>query len=134
MNIISPKISYTVFGMVSADFRGFIAKIWFLLFFQNLASKSRLLLITTTCFAPLSIWRRPAVTSRRREGLGGEVTNPIQTNYDSNVAIRTFDHEPSAPKNKLFQTFSWAILFHYPAFPLCSLRLCGEIAFALCFC
>jgi hypothetical protein len=28
----------------------------------------------------------------------------LQTNYDSNVHIATFDHEPSAPKNKPSQT------------------------------
>jgi hypothetical protein len=31
-------------------------------------------------------------------------TNQFQREFDSNVAIRTFDHEPSAPKNKPSQT------------------------------
>jgi hypothetical protein len=31
-------------------------------------------------------------------------SNKIQTNFDSNGTIATFDHEPSAPKNKLSQT------------------------------
>jgi hypothetical protein len=33
-----------------------------------------------------------------------ENPNRIQREFDSNVAIATFDHEPSAPKNKPFQT------------------------------
>jgi hypothetical protein len=50
---------------------------------------------------------RRAVTSRRRHSdlrhLRGQ-DKPFQTNFDSNVAIRTFDHEHSAQKNKLSQT------------------------------
>jgi hypothetical protein len=33
-------------------------------------------------------------------------TNPIQREFDSNGAIATFDHELSAPKNKLFKQFA----------------------------
>jgi hypothetical protein len=67
-------------------FRHFIAKTWLFLFFSIPASKSHQLLITNE-------------TSETQK------SNRIQREFDSNVAIRTFDHEPSAPKNKPSQTF-----------------------------
>jgi hypothetical protein len=69
MNIIFPKISCFVFGMVSTAFCHFIAKIWFLLFFFASASKLRQLLIMTT----------------------SQFSNQFQREFDSNVAIRTFE-------------------------------------------
>jgi hypothetical protein len=58
-----------------------MAKIYIFLFFLILNSKFTSLLIADKCFAPLSKWR----------GVGGEVTNQIQTNFDSNVRIATFE-------------------------------------------
>jgi hypothetical protein len=43
------------------------------------------------------------ITSRR-QGLGVRSTNQIQREFDSNGGIAPFDHEPSAPTNKPFQT------------------------------
>jgi hypothetical protein len=70
------------------------------LFFHFSASKLRPSLITTACLAPLCTWRRRAVTSRRREGVGGEVTNRNSTNFDSNVAIRTFELLPASKNSR----------------------------------
>jgi hypothetical protein len=69
----------------STDFCSFIAKTCIFLFFHVPSSKSRSLLITTA--------------SLRRQK-----NKPSQTNFDSNVAIRTFDREPPAPQNKPSQT------------------------------
>jgi hypothetical protein len=66
----------------SVALRCFMAKTCISLFFPVLASKSQSLLIK-------------AYTAN---------TNRIQREFDSNGAIATFDHEPSAPKNKLSQT------------------------------
>jgi hypothetical protein len=90
----------TLFQQIFAAFCVFIADSCILLFFPKPASKFKKLLIATDALS----------------------TNRFQTNFDSNVAIRTFDHEPSAPKNKPFQTI---------CFPLRPLRLCGEFAFVL---
>jgi hypothetical protein len=79
--------------------RYLIAKTCILLFFSVLASKSRSLLITI-------------------EVIQNRKNKPSQTNFDSNVAIRTFDHEPSALKNKLFQTIRFmgnVVTLHYPS-------------------
>jgi hypothetical protein len=66
-----------------------IAEICIFLFFLNLASKFHQLLI-----------RFNETNINLEEGF----TNQFQREFDSNVAIATFDHEPSAPKNKLLQT------------------------------
>jgi hypothetical protein len=79
--------------------RYLIAKTSILLFFSVLASKSRSLLITI-------------------EVIQNRKNKPSQTNFDSNVAIRTFDHEPSALKNKLFQTIRFmgnVVTLRYPS-------------------
>jgi hypothetical protein len=79
--------------MLSTDFRHFIAKTCIFLFFIASASKTLRLLITAYAAKP----------------------NPIRTNFDSNVAIRTFRGVLSLraadaslktvmPKNKLCQT------------------------------
>jgi hypothetical protein len=70
----------------SIDFHRIMAKICISLSFLNLASKSRQLLITS---AECEI----------------EKPNRIQREFDSNGAIWTFDHAPSAQENKLSQTF-----------------------------
>jgi hypothetical protein len=57
------------FQQIFAAFCVLMAEIWFLLFFQKLASKSeKLLIMSNRC-----------------------LSNGIQTNFDSNVAIRTFE-------------------------------------------
>jgi hypothetical protein len=69
----------------SSAFCIFMTKTCILLFFPVFASKIQRLLIMNT-------------VSKIRK------SNPIQREFDSNGAIRTFDHEPPAPKNKLLQT------------------------------
>jgi hypothetical protein len=75
----------TPFQQIFAVFYVFMAKICISLSFFVLASKLRQLLITTN-------------TSISRK------SNRIQREFDSNGAIPPFDHKPSAPKNKPFQT------------------------------
>jgi hypothetical protein len=70
-------------GKTMTTIQHFIAKICILLFLSVSASKLAQLLITANAANP----------------------NQKQTNYDSNVAIRTFDHEPPSPKNKPSPTF-----------------------------
>jgi hypothetical protein len=65
---------------IFAAFCLLLAESCIFLFFLMLAPKSCLLLIMNT-----------AATSKK--------SNRNQREFDSNVAIRTFDHEPSAPKN-----------------------------------
>jgi hypothetical protein len=101
MNIISPKISSIVFGIVSTAFCGLVTDSCVLLFFQNPASKSRSLLITI-------------------EASNIKNSNPIQTNYDSNVHIATFDHEPCTNILKPFFLDFLCVLC----------VLCGEFVFA----
>jgi hypothetical protein len=86
---------------IFAAFCFFVTDSCILLFFSNLASKSRLLLIT----AKAKFLKNP---------------NQSQREFDSNVAIATFDHEPPAPKNKLFQTC-------FTSWPLC-LEACCHFA------
>jgi hypothetical protein len=90
MNTISPKISSMLFGMDLAMFRYFMAKRCILLFFLASASKIIDSLIVTSA-------------SETKK------SNRIQTNFDSNGAIRTFENSPtsklSRQENKLFQTF-----------------------------
>jgi hypothetical protein len=79
-----------LFQQIFAAFCVLMTEIWLFLFFQISASKlSQLLIMLNT----ININLDESFTSR------------IQTNFDSNVAIRTFDHEPPAPKNKHSQTF-----------------------------
>jgi hypothetical protein len=73
----------THFQQIFAAYCLFMTEIWFLLFFCISASKFRQLLIRDYSLE----------------------TNRIQREFDSNVAIRTFDHKPPAPKYKLLQTF-----------------------------
>jgi hypothetical protein len=75
----------TLFQQIFADFCCLMTEICIFLSFCVLASKFQKLLITT-------------------EASNTKKSNRIQTNFDSNVHIATFDHEPSAPKNKQLQT------------------------------
>jgi hypothetical protein len=95
----------THFQQIFAAFCVLLTEKCILLFFLNLASKFRQSLIMNT-------------KSKIKK------LNRIQTNFDSNVHIATFDHEPSAPKNKLSQTEA-CCHFAPPTFrfPLRSLRL-----------
>jgi hypothetical protein len=74
------------FQQIFAAFCGLMTEICISLFFFASNSKLRLLLIVNN-------------------SLDTEKLNHVQTNFDSNVAIRTFDHELSAPKIKPSQTF-----------------------------
>jgi hypothetical protein len=71
MKTISQKILSILFRMDSADFRHFMAKIWFFLSFSVSASKfQKTLIIINTGIS--------------------ENPNQFQREFDSNVAIRTF--------------------------------------------
>jgi hypothetical protein len=76
----------TCFQQLFAAFCVLMTETWFFLFFHVLASKFHSLLIMNP-------------TSKIRN------SNQIQTNFDSNVAIATFDHEPKQTfSNDLFLT------------------------------
>jgi hypothetical protein len=110
MNIISPKTSAIPFGMLSTDFRYFMAKICILLFFRRSRPKFRQFLIITN----------PLFTSRN------------QTNFDSNVAIRTFEFSSASnlrAKKQIFSNRGVQSLRAADSFPPCPLRLCGEKSF-----
>jgi hypothetical protein len=97
----------------SAYFHRFMAKICISLFFLVSASKPYPLLITDNSAHTNQIQRDflfnngiqsyspiPASSHLRQKN------KPFQTNFDSNVAIRTIDYEPSAPKTNLFKLFT----------------------------
>jgi hypothetical protein len=89
----------TRFQQIFTAFCVLMTKICIFLFFSNLASKLHPLLITNTASKT-------------------EKSNRIQREFDSNGAIWTFDHEPSTPKNKLFQMIRFignAITLHCPS-------------------
>jgi hypothetical protein len=97
LNTISPKIANFLLGMDSTAFCYFMTEICILLFFFVLASKFAKLLIMYKILSPLSKCR----------GLGDKVTNRIQREFDSNVAIATFEislaSKFAAKKTNLFK-------------------------------
>jgi hypothetical protein len=81
----------TLFQQIFAAFCLLLADSCISLFFLVLNSKLAQLLITTDCLLPSPFAEGGVLSLRADEG--GEVTHQNQTNFDSNVAIATFDHE-----------------------------------------
>jgi hypothetical protein len=103
----------THFQQIFAAFCVFVTEICILLFFLVSNLKLAQLLITTTSHFSNQIQREflfnNCIQSYSPVPASSHLcqkNKPFQTNFDSNVAIRTFDYEPSAPKTNLFKLFT----------------------------